>query len=159
MMTKIRARLTACICAAGGLFLLTASLPAQEPDANPVISVDVRRVVLYVTVREGNTRFVGDLTKNDFAIKEDGAPQEILAFRRDDVPAAIGLLVDNSQSMMNKYTQVLAAAKVFIDASNPGDEMFILHFNEKVTFGLPPDVPFSSDHIELGKALDRMQQT
>jgi VWFA-related protein len=37
--------------------------------------------------------------------------------------------------------------------------MFVLHFNETLTFGLPPNLPFTSDHFELGKALDRMGQT
>jgi len=159
MMTNFRARLTAFTRTAGGLLLMNAALPAQAPEGNLVISMDVRRVVLYVTVRDGNARYVGDLDKPDFSIKEDGAPQQILSFRRDDVPAAIGLLVDNSQSMLNKYTEVLAAAKAFIRLSNEGDEMFILHFNDDLQLGLPTNLPFTSDRTELDKALDRMSQS
>ena len=139
-----------------GLLFLASLSDAQAPSGDLVISMDVRRVILYVTVREGKARFVGDLGKQDFSIKEDGKPQEIVSFSRDDVPVAIGLLVDNSQSMMNKSAEVLAAAKAFIVASNPGDEMFVLHFNEKLTFGLPPDVPFTGDHALLERALDRI---
>ena len=129
-------------------------LAAQAPDGGLVISMDVRRVVLYVTVREGKARFVGDLAKQDFSIKEDGASQEIINFSRDDVPVAVGLLVDNSQSMMNKSNDVVAAAKAFVLASNPGDEMFVLHFNEKLTYGLPSDLPFTGDRSRLERALD-----
>jgi VWFA-related protein len=140
-----------------GLLFLASILPGQSPTGGLVISLDVRRVVLYATVREGKAGFVGDLEKQDFSIKEDGAQQEILSFSRDDVPVAVGLLVDNSQSMMNKSREVLTAAKAFIRASNPGDEMFVLHFNEKLTYGLPPDLPFTADHAELDKALDTMR--
>src|SRR5215471_14164665 len=82
-------------------WFLAANLAAQDPGKPLVISMDVRRVALYVTVREGKAKFVSDLAKQDFSVKEDGALQEIISFSRDDVPIAVGLLVDNSQSMMN----------------------------------------------------------
>jgi Ca-activated chloride channel homolog len=141
------------------LLLVAASLspvrPAQEA---PVISVDVKRVVLYVTVRETKARFVDNLEKQNFAVLEDGVPQEILSFSRTDVPVAIGLLVDNSQSMMNKRKEVVAAAKAFVQASKPDDDIFVIHFNDKLTYGLPQDVPFTGDQNLLDEALDRMQQ-
>jgi VWFA-related protein len=130
---------------------------ADAGASDETISVDVRRVVLYVTVREGRAGFVGDLQREHFTVKEDGVVQEILNFSRDDVPVAIGLAIDNSQSMMNKREEVAAAAKAFIAASNSQDEMFVVHFNEKIAFGLPESVPFSSDHEELGRALEKTQ--
>jgi VWFA-related protein len=126
------------------------------PDEHAAISMDVRRVVLYVTVREGKTGFVGDLAKENFVVKEDGQVQQIRQFTRDDVPVSVGLVIDNSQSMLNKRSEVVAAAKAFIAASNPSDETFIVHFNDKVSFGLSPDHPFSSDRAELDSAIDHM---
>lgn len=117
--------------------------------------MDVRRVVLYATVREGKARFVGDLEKEHFSVLEDGVPQKLLSFSREDVPVAIGLLVDNSQSMMNKRADVVAAAKAFVRASNPADEMFVLHFNEQLTYGLPQDIPFTGKRELLDAALDQ----
>lgn len=150
--------------AAAGAFLFLAGAGAVWPQADPAgedasatISVEVRRVVLFVTVREGKAGFVGDLQKEHFTVKEDGVAQEILQFSRDDVPVAVGLVVDNSQSMMNKHEEVTAAAKAFVAASNPHDEMFVVHFNERIVFGLPEDVPFSSDHAVLGRALDSLR--
>jgi VWFA-related protein len=140
-----------------GLLFALAITAGQTPE-QPAFSVDVSRVVLYVTVREGNAKFVGDLTKENFTIKEDGAPQQLLSFSRDDVPIAVGLLVDNSQSMLNKSKEVVAAAKAFVQASNPNDEMFVLHFNSKLTYGLPPNMPFTGDRAELDKALDKITQ-
>ena len=140
-----------------GLLAFGGSALCQDAQDTPVIRMDVQRVVLYATVREGKAKFVGDLEKKDFTVLEDNVPQEILSFSRDDVPVAVGLLVDNSQSMMNKRAEVVAAAKAFVRASNPGDEMFVLHFNEQLTYGLPRDVPFTGNQELLGAALERAQ--
>jgi VWFA-related protein len=137
--------------------LVVALLPpvsAQEVQDH-VISMDVKRVVLYATVREGKARFAGDLQRKNFTVLEDGRPQKIDSFSRDDVPVAIGLLIDNSQSMMNKRAEVVAAAKAFVRASKPNDEMFVLHFNEKLTYGLPQNVPFTGDSNLLDQALEQ----
>jgi Ca-activated chloride channel homolog len=119
-------------------------------------SESVRRVVLYATVR-GEDGFVADLTADDFTILEDGKQQKILEFQREDVPVAIGLLVDNSRSMLTRRDEVVEAAKTFVRATNPQDEIFVLHFNERLSYGLPRDVPFTADRALLGEALDRMQ--
>jgi VWFA-related protein len=119
--------------------------------------MEVRRVVLHATVREGKARFIGDLERENFDVREDGVRQEILAFSREDVPVATGILVDNSRSMMNKRGEVITAAKAFVRASNPGDDIFVLHFNEKLTYGLPQNVAFTSDRTMLDQALDRME--
>ena len=118
-------------------------------------SESVRRVVLYATVR-GDDGFVADLTASDFTILEDGKPQKLLEFQREDVPVAIGLLVDNSRSMLTRRDEVVEAAKTFVRATNPQDEIFILHFNEQLSYGLPKNVPFTADRALLGEALDRM---
>ena len=137
-----------------GLFL---PLLGQVGEDQAVISVDVKRIVLYATVREGKAKFVGDLQKENFTVKEDGVAQDLISFSRDDVPVAVGLLVDNSMSMMNKRDEVIAAAKAFVRASNPGDEMFVLHFNEKLSYGLPRSVPFTGDREQLATALDAVR--
>src|SRR3954470_3643262 len=145
------------LAAACGLLAAALCWPllAQLPDN--LISIQVKRVILYATVRETKGGFVGDLQKDDFEVLEDGVRQEIVSFSREDLPVATGILVDNSQSMMNKQSEVVAAAKSFVRASNTKDEIFVLHFNEKLTYGLPTNTPFTSDHALLAEALDRMQ--
>jgi len=147
--------LAACVNLAILATALALPLFPQTPD-DSTFSLEVQRVVLHATVREGKARFVGNLQKENFEITEDGVRQEILSFKHEDLPVATAILVDNSKSMMNKRTEVIAAAKAFVRASNPGDEMFVIHFNEKITYGLPSDVPFSSDQAQLDQALDRM---
>jgi VWFA-related protein len=137
---------------------LCVGLWAQGTGEIPVISMDVKRVVLYATVREGKARFVGDLEQQHFTVLEDGVPQKVLSFSRQDVPVAIGLLVDNSQSMMNKRSEVVEAAKAFVRASKPDDEIFVIHFNENLSYGLPRNIPFTGDGKLLDEALERMRQ-
>jgi VWFA-related protein len=135
--------------------LQTADQAAAEQGQR--ISTGISRVVLYATVRQNNGGFVDDLRQEDFTILEEGKPQEIVSFLREDVPVAIGLLVDNSQSMMNKRSHVLEAARTFIRATNPQDEIFILHFNEVILWGLSPEIAFTSNRQLLDEALDRMR--
>ncbi|MEO8592628.1 MAG: VWA domain-containing protein [Candidatus Solibacter sp.] len=127
-----------------------------QVDQDSLISIQVSRVVLHATVREGKGRFVGDLQKQNFEVLEDGVRQEIVSFSREDLPVAAGILVDNSQSMFNKNSEVVAAAKAFVRASNPKDEIFVLHFNDHLTYGLPPNIPFTSERSLLFEALDRL---
>src|SRR5215510_12157229 len=137
-----------------GVLGLSGLLFSQERDT---ISVDVVRVVLHATVRESKAGFVSDLEKEHFTVLEDGVPQKLLSFSREDEPIAVGLLVDNSQSMMNKRTHVIAAAKAFVAASKPRDEIFVLHFNEQLTYGLPSSTRFTGDRSLLDTALDKMR--
>jgi Ca-activated chloride channel homolog len=142
--------------------LSSASSVAQSQDQSKeekdlTISVDVRRVVLYATVRDAKlSSLVGDLKQEDFSIRDNGHPEQIRQFKREDVPVAIGLILDNSQSMMTKRNDVIAAAKTFVRTSNPHDEMFVLHFSDDLRLGLPPDVPFTSDHAMLEEALEHI---
>jgi Ca-activated chloride channel homolog len=143
---------TAVIC-------LIAGLPYQSNGSNQppaTFSMDVNRIVIYATVRGNKSDLITDLTKKNFTVKEDGRVQDILEFRREDLPVAIGLIIDNSQSMMNKRSEVIAAATAFIKNSNPQDQIFVLHFADQITFGLPEAKPFSSDLAELQKALQRL---
>jgi VWFA-related protein len=138
---------------------VAAALAGQStgsPQAPATFAVDVNRIALYATVRSSNSELVTDLTKKNFTVKEDGRVQEVLDFRREDLPVAIGLIIDNSQSMVRKRSEVIAAAQAFIRSSNPQDQIFVIHFSNKVTFGLPASQPFSSDPAQLDKALDRL---
>jgi Ca-activated chloride channel homolog len=139
-----------------GFLGLSGLLFSQESSDTGTLSVNVTRVVIHATVRESKSGFVSDLEKQHFTVLEDGVPQKLLSFSREDEPIAVGLLVDNSQSMMNKRNQVLVAAKTFVRASKPNDEIFVLHFNEQLTYGLPSSTRFTGDRGLLDAALDKM---
>src|SRR5438876_4665320 len=62
------------------------------------VSVNVDLVVLPATVRDGKGRPVSDLREQDFEVYEDGVRQSIRLFRHEDIPVAVGLVLDHSGS-------------------------------------------------------------
>src|SRR5262249_55979741 len=93
------------------------------------------------------------LTRDNFRIFENGRPQQISAFTGQDVPVTVGILVDESFSMTPKRAQAVTAAMTFIQESNPRDEVFVLHFNDSVKFGLQHNLRFSDNRQQLRNAL------
>lgn len=136
-----------------GLTSGAGSQVAPLVDGQARISVNVNLVVLHPTVRDRTGAFVSDLRQQDFEVYESGVRQPIHLFRHDDVPVTVGLVVDHSGSMRLKIHDVLAAARTFVEASNPGDEMFVINFNEHVTPGLTGDKPVSNRPDELVNAI------
>ena len=138
-------------------FVAGASVPIpQDRDGGQfTIGVDVDLVVFNVTVTDGRGRHVSGLKQADFHIQEGNRPQDITLFSAEDVPASVGLIIDNSGSMRNKRADVVKAALAFVDASNPEDEMFVVHFNENVYLGLPPSIRFTNDLSHIRSTLFR----
>jgi Ca-activated chloride channel family protein len=133
------------------------SFPLQQsPIDDYTIRVTVDEVVLHATAQNHKGTLISGLGKEDFRVYEDGVPQEIKHFSHEDIPVTVGLVVDNSGSMRPKRADVIAAALAFVRSSNPMDQMFVVTFNEKVSFGLPGDMPFTDDVVKLGTALSRI---
>jgi len=123
------------------------------------VSVNVDLVVLQATVRDPKGRFAPDLREQDFEVYEDGVRQSIRLFRHEDIPVSVGLVIDHSGSMRPKLGDVIEAARTFIRSSSPEDEMFVVNFNEKVTFGLPEAVRFTNRPDELARAISNTPAT
>jgi len=148
------------VAAIFGLFALSglaASQQASAPNTGDTdeykISVDVGLVILPVTVTNRKGEFVPNLALTNFQVFEAGHPQQITLFHPEDVPVTVGLVVDNSGSMGAKRSEVVAASLAFVRSSNPGDEMFVVNFNQRVSVDLPPSLPFTSDLEQLRGAL------
>jgi VWFA-related protein len=160
------AHATSCHRLVALVFLLT--LPSfvrpQEPSASKIhpaepykISVSVSSVVLHATVENHKGSLVSGLGKDDFQVYEDGALQQIEYYSHEDIPVTVGLVLDNSGSMGPKRLEVIAAALAFARSSNPQDQMFVVNFNEHVSFGLPPDTPFTDQPAQLQIALSKFK--
>ena len=133
------------------------SSPLQQPPIDDyTIRVTVDEVVLHATAQNRKGTLVSGLRKEEFQVYEDGVLQEIRHFSHEDIPVTVGLVVDNSGSMRSKRADVIAAALAFVRSSNPMDQMFVVTFNEKVSFGLPSNLPFTDDVVQLGTALSRI---
>src|ERR1700719_2134120 len=148
--------LTGCLLIAGLIGASTpfsSSLPAQQNPSGPLITAQVSLVLLPVTVTDREGHFVTGLDASDFHVFEDGHPQQIKLFRHEDTPVTVGILVDRSGSMAARRGDVLAGAQAFVQASNPQDREFVINFSDKVEFGLPANVAFTSNVNELKNAL------
>jgi VWFA-related protein len=117
-----------------------------------ILKVDANLVILSVTVINRHNALVSGLVKDDFQIYEDHALQQIMNYTHEDLPVTVGLVIDNSGSMASKRTDVIAAALLFARSSNPHDQMFVVNFNENVSYGLPAGIPFTDnlDQLQLG---------
>ncbi|HWR15456.1 MAG TPA: VWA domain-containing protein [Terriglobales bacterium] len=122
-------------------------------DGQYTISVSVDEVVLHMTVRNHRGNPVAGLGENDFKVLEDHVPQPIRHFSHEDVPVTVGMVIDNSGSMRPKRAEVIAAALAFAGSSNSLDQMFLINFNEHVSFGLPGDIPFTDQPDQLRTAM------
>ncbi len=126
--------------------------PATTSDQPATFSVDMRLVVLHASVTDSRGKLITNLPENAFKVFENGTPQQIRLFRREDVPVSMGIIVDNSASMREKRKQVELAALDLVKASNPQDEVFIVNFNDESYL----DVPFTHDIKKMQEGLARI---
>lgn len=122
----------------------------QEPQ---VFRSESDLVVLHVNVFDRRSDAVPGLTQRAFHVTEEGKPQTLSFFSSEDVPVAVGLLIDHSSSMLTRQRMVAAATTAFAASSHPADELFTLLFNEHVRSGLPPSVPFTRSVMLLEASL------
>jgi VWFA-related protein len=129
------------------------SATVPRPGGESPISVRSDLVILPVKVTDSDGVFVSGLNQSNFRVFENGREQKITNFQKEDAPVTVGLIVDHSQSMGPKLTQVAAAVAAFAKTSNPQDEMFVIDFNDHVIIELLHGQPFSSDPDVLGQAV------
>jgi Ca-activated chloride channel homolog len=125
----------------------------QEEGGTFVIRKQVEEVTLHATVVDDRQRLVTTLDKGAFQVFEDGQPQQITSFRHEDIPVALGIIIDNSGSMREKRPAVNQAAINLVRASNPEDQVFIVNFNDEYYL----DQDFTSDVPRLREALERIE--
>jgi VWFA-related protein len=128
------AKLSSIFCRVLLLTLLIAApattIWAQNDD--PVIRTDVSLIQLNVGVVDGQGRAITSLSRNDFAVYEDGVKQSILLFEPTNAPFSLVLMLDMSGSTINFRPQLKTAAARFLDALAPEDRVAVIQFNAKV---------------------------
>jgi Ca-activated chloride channel family protein len=139
---------------AGILFLfsiLAAHLPAQEL----TLHVDVKLVNVFVNVTDQNGAIVGGLTREDFAISEDGKPQQIAVFeRQSELPLNLTLAIDTSGSVRKDMTAEADAARRFAHAlMRPQDQMSLLQFATDVR----ELTPFTNKLSQIDRGLGQLR--
>jgi VWFA-related protein len=128
----------------------------SEQGSTPKISVDVKTVSVPVTVRDKHGKIISNLTKEDFAVDEDGRPQTVNYFAREnDLPLRLGLLVDTSLSQRRVLEEERSASYSFLDhlLRENKDLAFVIHFDREVE--LLED--FTGSRPKLQAALQSLQ--
>ncbi|MBK9168663.1 MAG: VWA domain-containing protein [Bryobacterales bacterium] len=128
------------------LAVLAVGLSAQE---TPVFQVDVDVVQIFAAVRDRDGRVATDLSREDFVLELDGAPQEIRYFaRQSDLPLTIGILVDTSLSQRRLMKDQRTASVRFLrQVLRPDvDQAFVIRFDREAE--LVQDVTGTAELIE-----------
>src|ERR1700757_4263269 len=124
------------------------SAPAQAPEQS-VIHVDVNLVLLDATVKTKAGQILGDLKQDSFELREDGVPQKIEIFSRDELPLSVALVLDLSDSIGPFLEPLRQAALTALSALKPEDEVALFTFSTEAEL----KVPFTTNKAEIAKQI------
>ena len=127
--------------------------PASNDNGVFVFKTQVEEVVLHATVVDDKMHLITNLDRGAFTVLENNVPQTITSFHREDVPVAMGIVIDNSGSMREKRDKVNKAAINLVRASNPDDQVFVVNFNDEYYL----DQDFTGDIKKLSNALEKVE--
>jgi len=135
--------------------------PAAQSQGQPptddsgvfVFKKEVEEVVLHASVVDNKDHMVLDLGRDAFSVFENDKPQTLTSFRREDVPVAMGIVIDNSGSMREKRDKVNKAALDLVMSSNPQDQVFVVNFNDEYYL----DQDFTGSVALLRQALEKVE--
>ena len=140
-------------------FLLSGSAAPQSApraaESQPIFKAESNLVVLHVSVRDRGGRYITGLDRDAFTVIDDGKPQTLEMFSGDEVPASVGFLIDNSNSMRANRERVIAAAVEFAKHSHPQDQIFVTTFNEEVNHAFGPVTIADMDLGVFSSAMSR----
>ncbi|MGB8259465.1 MAG: VWA domain-containing protein [Terracidiphilus sp.] len=139
----------------GWLALAALALPLAGAAQETTLRVDVKLVNLFVNVTDANGALVGGLGREDFAVSEDGRPQEIAVFERQLAsPLNLTLAIDTSGSVRKDMAEEATAARRFIHALvRQQDHMSLIQFATDVR----ELAGFTNKVSTLDHALDRLR--
>ena len=123
----------ACLC--GALLLCAADVvdisPRRAaPRHDAAIRVESSLVLVPVTVTDPLGAPYAGLTRDAFRVLENGVEQEVTYFASEDSPISLGVVFDASRSMEGKLDRSRAAVSEFFHTVVPGDEFFLVEFND-----------------------------
>lgn len=114
--------------------------------------VDLVEVYATVTDRQGQP--VAGLTASDFNVSEDGSRQRITTFAAGDFPLAVAVAIDRSFSMGERVAVAKSAARAFVGALRPDDEVMVVAVGGETETA----AALSTDHRAALAAIDRLDR-
>jgi Ca-activated chloride channel homolog len=111
------------------------TLRAQAPQ--PVFKSGVDVVRIDASVMNGNTPVSG-LTKDHFAIVDNGVPQTVDSVSLDTVPLSLMLVLDTSESVAgDPLSSLIAAARGLIGSLRADESAALVTFSDQVRLAVP----------------------
>jgi Ca-activated chloride channel family protein len=101
------------------------------------------------TVKTKAGQIMGDLKKEDFELREDGVPQKIDIFSRDELPLNVALVLDLSDSIGPFLGPLREAANTALAALKPEDEVALFTFATEAELR----VPFTNDKSKIAEQI------
>ena len=141
-------------------FLLAAVVAAFAPAANsqsPVPAANGKSAQLIrvsAVVLDEKNNFVNDLRAEDFVLTENGVPQPVTSFAREDLPLSYTLLVDNTGSLRTMIEHVIRTGEAIVAGKRPQDEMSVVRFVTRDRVELLQD--FTRNQNALTASIDQM---
>jgi VWFA-related protein len=108
-----------------------------QAQGSGAIRVDVNLVVLDATVKTKAGQIMGDLKKEDFEIREDGAAKKVELFSRDELPINVALVLDLSDSIEPFLGPLRDAAATTLAALKPDDAVALFTFSTEAELRVP----------------------
>ena len=133
----------------------SAQQPTESDESLLTLRAAVNEVQLVFTVTDKHGHYINDLKQNDFEILDDRKPPAaILSFRSEtDLPLQVGLLIDTSQSVHDRFKFEQEAAIDFLQQTirKRYDQSFVIGFDltPKVTQDFTDDTAQLSAGIQM----------
>ena len=108
-------------------------------DAGSGYTVRVELITLYASITDAEGNYVRGLTQDDFALEEDGRPQEIAFFTSEATPLTGALLMDVSSSMIGErmVRAQSAASDLVRTLIKEEDQAMVLGFDHRLLMYQP----------------------
>jgi len=102
--------------------------PPAETAATMKVAVNVRMVLVDAVVKDRAGRMMPALTRDDFAVFEDGVRQQLDTFSVDELPLAVALVIDRSGSVSPYIFELRRIAESALRQLKPEDEVALFSF-------------------------------
>ena len=122
------------------------------PGWGQTLMTQEQTVTLDVAVIERDADAYGSLTKEEFAVYEDGVKQQVISLTAQDAPFSLGIAIDASGSMRAQLPLIQKTALDVISQMGSADEAFVAAFTARSEV----IQDFTSNQPNLANAIDKI---